>query len=121
MDCAVGVAQCGDAEGEVLDRAGETGDANAVSYVVLVFEEDEDSVEDVLEERLGSETDAYTEDSGGGEQRGDGNPEDGEDVEQDDEADDTVGGGPDDGGDGAEFGGSLRVVGLEVGELFSCG
>ncbi len=110
MDCAVGVAQCGDAEGEVLDRAGETGDADAVAYVVLVFEEDEDPVEDVLEEGLGTEADANAEDSGGGEQRGDGNPEDGEDVEQDDESDDAVSGGAQDGGDGAEFGGSLGIV-----------
>jgi hypothetical protein len=70
VDGTVGVAQGGDAEGEVLDRAGEAGDAYVVADVVLVLDEDEDSVEDVLEEGLRAEADAYADHAGGGEQGG---------------------------------------------------
>ncbi len=70
VEGAVGVAQGGEAEGEVLDGAGEGGDFDGVADVVLVFDEDEDAVEDVLEEGLRAEADADADDSGGGEQRG---------------------------------------------------
>ena len=93
----------------------QSGDLDDFADVVLVFDEDEDAVEHVLEDGLGAEADADADDAGRGEQRREIDAEDGQDVEKDDEADDAVGGGADDGGDGAELGGALRVADLLVG------
>ena len=38
-------------------------------------------------------------------------------MEQDDESDDAVGGGAQDGCDSAEFGGAREIIGLAVGEV----
>lgn len=116
VERAVAVAELGGAQGEIFDRALEAGDANDFTDVVLVFDEDEDAVEHVLEDALRTEADTDANDTGRGQQRGEIDVEDGQDVQQDDEADDTVGGGPDDGCHGAELGGALRVADLSLGQ-----
>jgi len=116
VESAVAVAQGGAAEAHVLDGAAETGELDGLADVVLVFDEDEDAVEHVFEDALGTEADADAEDAGGGEQRGEVDLEDGEDVQQNDEADDAVGGSPNDGGHGAQLRGALRVADLFIGQ-----
>ena len=105
----------GAAEGEVFDGAFEAGDVDDFAYVVLVFDEDEDAVEHVLEDGLGAEADGDAYDSGRGEQRLVGDAEDVENLEEDDEAEDAIGGGADDGGHGAELGCAVEVAYLVVG------
>src|ERR1019366_158533 len=111
---AIAVAQLGQAQGKVLDGAGEGGELDGVADVVLVFDEDEDAVEHVFEEGLRPKADADADDAGGGEQRGEVDAQNVENVEQNDEADDCVGGGAQDGGDGADFGGALGVLDVRV-------
>ena len=65
MQSTVAVAKAREAEGEVLDSAGKRGDFYDFTDVVLIFDEDEDAVDDVLEEGLGAEADAHAEDAGG--------------------------------------------------------
>ncbi len=64
VEGAVAVAKAGAAEGEVFDGAFESGQNNDLADVVLIFDEDEDAVEHVLEDGLGAEADADTDDSG---------------------------------------------------------
>ncbi len=52
VEGAVGVADGGAAEGEVFDGAFEAGDVDDLADVVLVFDEDQDAVEHVLEDAL---------------------------------------------------------------------
>src|ERR1019366_798268 len=73
-----------------------------------------DAVEHVFEEGLRPKADADADDAGGGEQRGEVDAQNVENVEQNDEADDCVGGGAQDGGDGADFGGALGVLDVRV-------
>lgn len=69
VEGAVTVAQPGAAEREVFDSALQAGDGDDFSYVVLILDEDEDSVEHVLEDGLGAEADTHAEDTGGGQER----------------------------------------------------
>ena len=96
---------------------GEAGDLDALADVVLILDEDEDAVDHVLEDALCAETDADAEHAGGGEQGGEIDAEDGQNMQQDDEADDGVGGSPNDGGHGAKLGGALGVADLPVGQF----
>ena len=113
---AAAVAEAGATEGEVFDDAGEAGEGDGFAYVVLVFDEDEDAVEHVLEDGLRAEADAYADDAGGGEKRLVRDVEDVEDLEEGDEAEDAVGGGAENGGHGAELRGAVEVRDLAVGE-----
>jgi hypothetical protein len=110
VEGSVAVTDAGKAQGEVFDRALEAGYFDHVADVVLVFHEDEDAVDDVLEEGLGGEADADADDAGGGEQGAVVNGEKGKDLQEDQEPNDTEGSSADDGGDGAELGGALSVV-----------
>ena len=64
VEGAVAVAEAGAAEGEVFDGAFEAGEGDGFADVVLVFDEDEDAVEHVLEDGLRAEADADAEDAG---------------------------------------------------------
>jgi hypothetical protein len=64
VESAVSVADGCATKGKIFDGAFETGDVDDLSYVVLVFNEDEDAVDDVLKDALGAESDGYTEDAG---------------------------------------------------------
>jgi len=114
MYCAVGIAQGSDAQGEVDDSTGEAVDFDVIANVVLILEKDKDAVEYIFEEGLRTETDANSDNASGGAQRGKVDIEDGEDMEQDDKADDAICGGAQDGGDGSEFRGALGGRGLTV-------
>ena len=116
VEGAVGVADGGAAEGEVFDGSFESGDVDNFADVVLIFDEDEDAVEHVLEDALGTEADGDAENAGRGEHRLVGDADEVEDLEEDDEAEDGVGGGADDGGHGAELGGAVEVGAWLVGE-----
>jgi hypothetical protein len=116
VEGAVGVADAGAAEGEVFDRTLEAGEIYDLADVVLVFDEDEDAVDHVLEDALGTEADGDAENAGGGEDRLVGDAQDIEDLEEDEEAEDGVGGGSYDGGHGAELGGAMEVGYLMIGE-----
>ena len=109
VEGAVAVTDAGETKGKVFDRALEARDLDDIADVVLVFDEDEVSVNDVLEEGLGGEADAYADDAGGGEERAVVDGEEREDLEEDEEAHDAEGGGANDGGDGAELGATLGV------------
>ena len=109
VESAVGVAEGGAAEGEVFDGAFEAGDVDDLADVVLVFDEDQDAVEHVLEDALRAEADGDAENTGGGQQRLVGDAEEVEDLEEDDEAEDGVGGGSNDCGHGAELGGPVEA------------
>ena len=116
VDGAVAVAQGGAAEGEVFYGALQACDFDDFAHVVLIFDEDEDAVEHVLEDALGAKADADADDAGGGEERGQVDVEDGQHMQQNNEGDDAVGGGADDRGHSAELGGSLGVADLLFGE-----
>ena len=109
VEGAVGVAEGGAAKGEVFDGAFEACDVDDLADVVLIFDEDQDAVEHVLEDALRAEADGDAENAGGGEQRLVGDAEEVENLEEDDEAEDAVGGGSYDGGHGAELGGPVEV------------
>src|SRR5258707_50498 len=64
VEGAVGVADAGAAEGEVFDGALESGEAYDLADVVLVFHENEDAVDHVLEDALGAEADGDAENAG---------------------------------------------------------
>ncbi len=66
---------------------------------------------------MGAEADADAEDSGGGEQGLVGNIEDGEDLQEGEESNDAERGGAEDGGDGAELSGAVKVANLLLGAL----
>jgi len=66
VESAVGITQSGSAKREIFDRAFEACDVDDFADVVLIFNEDEDAVEHILEEALCAEADADAEDSGGG-------------------------------------------------------
>src|ERR1700710_468600 len=93
VEGSVGVADAGAAEGEVFYCAFESGDVDDLADVVLVFDEDQDAVDHVLEDGLGTEADGDAEDAGGGEDRLVGDAEKVKDLKEDDEAEDGVGGG----------------------------
>jgi hypothetical protein len=115
VEGAVGVAETGAAEGEVFDGALEAGEEDDFADVVLVFDEDEEAVDHVLEDGLRAETDADADDAGGGEDGLVGDFEDVEDLQKGDEAEDPVGRGAENGGDGAELCGAVEVRDLTVG------
>ena len=117
VEGAVGVAEGGAAEGEVFDGAFEAGEGDDFADVVLVFDEDEDAGDHVLEHGLRAEAEADADDAGGGEDGLVGDLEDVEDLEEGDESEDAVGGGAEDGGDGAELGGAVEVADLVVGAV----
>ncbi len=114
VEGSVGVAEGGAAEGEVFDRSFETGEQDDLADVVLVFNEDEDSVEHVFEDGLGAEAYADTDDAGGGKDGLVGDIEDIENLEKSDEPQDPNGGGAQDGGHGAELCGAVEVGYLMV-------
>ena len=117
VDGAVAVAEAGDAEAEVFDDAGEAGDLDGVADGVLVFDEDEDAGEHVLEDGLGSKGDAEADDAGRGDEGSERDAEGGEDLGEEIEAGDAVGGGSKDGGHGAELAGALGVADEAIGLL----
>jgi len=106
---AVGVAQGSAAQGHLLDGAGEAGDLDEVADGVLVLDEDVDAVEDVLEDGLRAEADAEADDADRGEQGLEVDVEDGQDLKQDEEGDEDVAGGAQDGGHGAHLRGVAGV------------
>ena len=114
MQGAIAVAETGATKAHVFNSARQRGYPDDVADVELVFKQDEDAIDHVLEDGLRAQADAYSEDTGTSEQRRKVYVEDGENVQQDDEADDAVGGGADDGGHGAELRGALRVADLPV-------
>ena len=116
VEGAIGVSQTGGAEGEQLNGTREAGDSDDIADVVLVFDEDEDSVEDVFEDGLSAQANADSDDSGGGKKRFHTHAEDGEHLEQDDEADEAVGGSSEDAGHGTQLRGALGVGNLAVGK-----
>ena len=69
VERAVAVAQLGHAQGQVLDGALQAGDLDVVADGVLIFEQDEEAGEHVLEERLRAEADAQADDAGAGDER----------------------------------------------------
>lgn len=115
VDGAVCVAELGDAEGEVFDGAGEAGDADDVADRVLIFDEDEDAGEHVLEDGLRAEADAQADDAGRGDEGAERDAECGENLGEEIEADDGVGGGTQDGRHGAELRRTLGVADKAVG------
>ncbi len=115
VEGSVAVAEGGTAEGEVFDGAFEACEDDDFTDVVLVFDEDEDAVEHVLEDGLRAEADADADDAGGGEDGLVRDVEDVEELEEGDESEDAVGGGSQDGGHGAELGGAVEVADLAVG------
>lgn len=115
VEGSVAVAEGGAAEREVFDGAFESGDGDDLAYVVLVFDEDEDTVEHVLEDGLGAEADAHADNSSGGEDGLVGDIEDVEELQEGDEAEDAVRGSAKDGGHGAKLGGAVEVRNLVVG------
>ena len=116
VEGAVGVAQGREPKAEVYHRASKRGELDRIADVELVLDENEDSVQHVLEKGLGAETYADSNDAGGGDQRGEVDPQDGQDVEQDDETDDAIGGGTEDSGQGAELVGPLGMFDVRVGQ-----
>ena len=111
VEGAVAVAERGEAEGEVFDGAVQAGDFDDVADVVLVFDEDEDAVEHVFEDGLRAEADAEADDAGGGDEGAERDADRSRAVcMNDDRSREAVGGGADDGGDGAELGGALGVA-----------
>ena len=117
VDGAVAVAEAGDAEAEVFDDAGEAGNLDGIADGVLVFDEDEDAGEHVLEDGLGAKGDAKADDAGGGDEGSERDAEGGEDLGEEIEAGDAVGGGSKDGGHGAELAGALGVADEAIGLL----
>ena len=115
VESAVGVAEGGAAEGKVFDGAFEAGEIDELADVVLVFNEDEDSIEHVFEDRLSAQADAHANDACGGEDGLVGDVEDIEDLKEGDEPEDSVGGGSEDGRHGAHLGGTVKVVHQVVG------
>jgi hypothetical protein len=81
----------------------------------LIFDEDEDAVDHVLEDGLSAEADADTYDSGRGEDRLVGDVEDVQDLKEGDEAKHSDGGGAQDGGHGAKLGSAVEVANLTIG------
>lgn len=79
VDGAVGIAKHSAAEGQGFYRALDSGGADDVSDVKGVLYEDEESVDEVFDQGLGAEADGKTDDTGGGEERPDVQPEDGQD------------------------------------------
>ena len=71
VDDPVEVAQRRPAEREVLDRAGDAGDADDVALGELVLDEDQGAVEVVADEALGAEADRDADDP----EPGDGRPD----------------------------------------------
>src|SRR5215469_10014157 len=69
MNGAVGVAQHGFSQCHRLDDALNARDFDSVAYVVLVFGENEETVNKILHQRLSAKADSDTGDSGAGEQR----------------------------------------------------
>jgi hypothetical protein len=115
VEGAVGVADGGAAKREVFDSALEAGEIDDFAHIVLVFNEDEDAVEHILEDALCAKTNGYPYDAGRGEQRLVADVQNVEDLEEDDEAEDAIRRGPYDGGHGAELGGAVEVAYLMVG------
>src|SRR5271154_3811812 len=115
VEGAVGVANGGAAEGEVLDGPLDAGDVDDLADVVLVFDENEGAVEHVLEDALRAEADRDAQNASRGEKWLVGDVQNVENLEEDDEAEDGVGGGPDNGSGSADLGGAVEVVYLVVG------
>jgi hypothetical protein len=115
VEGAVWVADAGAAEREVFDGAFEAGDVDDLADVVLVFDEDQDAVDHVLKDALGTEADGDAENAGGGEDGLVRDSDEIKDLEEDDEAEDGVRGGSNDRGHGADLGGPMEVGYLMVG------
>lgn len=60
VDSTIGVTQDGPAKGDALDRSLNSGGTDRVADIEGVFDEDEESVDEVLDERLGAEADGKT-------------------------------------------------------------
>lgn len=114
VECAVSVADARRAEGEVFDDAFESGNGHCLADIVLVFDEDEEAVDHVLEHGLRAEADADADDAGRSQDGLVGDVEDVEYLEQRDEGQHGVGRSTHDRGDGAELRRALEVADVGV-------
>jgi len=112
---AVAVAQRGAAQREVFDCALQTRDFDRVAHVVLVFDEDEDAVEHVLEDGLRAEADAEADHTGRSDEGAERNSDGAQELHGDVGENEAVGARADDSGCGAKLGGSLGVSHQAVG------
>ena len=87
VERAVGVAQQGPAEAEVLDGALDPADPHQVAVAVLVLEHDEDAGQPVLDEGLRAEPDRDADQAEAGDRRADVDPELAEHHERGDDHD----------------------------------
>jgi hypothetical protein len=115
VESAVCVADGGASKGEVFDGALEAGEADDLADVVLVFDEDENTVEHVLEDALCAEADGDAQNAGRSEKGLVADVQKVEDLQEDDEAEDGVRSGAYDSGHGAKLGGTVEVAYLMVG------
>jgi len=115
VDGAVAVAERGATEGEIFDRTLQAGDFDGVTHVVLVFEEDEDAVEHVLEDGLRTKTDAKADNACGSDKRAERHSNGAQQLHADIRHNKGVGAGANDSGGSAELGGALSVSDQAVG------
>lgn len=115
IESAVAVAKAGEPQGQVFNRALQPGDLDHLADVVLVFDQDEDAVEHVLEDGLRAKTDADSDDACRGQQRRQIDIEDRQHMQKNDESNQAVRRGPDDCRRRTELGCALRVAHLLVG------
>src|SRR6185312_653397 len=115
IDSAVAVAQCGAAERQVFHRTLHAGDFDGVADVVLVFEEDKDAVEHVLEDGLRTEADAEADNARGSDKGAERDADSTQQLHRNVGEDEGVGAGADDAGRGAKLGGALGVSDQAVG------
>ena len=92
IEGAVTVAQPRQAQSQVFNGAGKRRDLDGFADVVLVFDDDEDAVDDVFEERLRGQADAHADNAGRGEQRFNIDPEQLQELQEENEAEDAEGG-----------------------------
>ena len=103
VESSVCIAQPGQSERQVLDSSGNGGDFYGLADVVLIFDEDENTVDNVLAEGLRAQTDSHTKDSGRCEQRAVVEVEQRQDLQERQKSEDTVGGSAHDCRHGAEL------------------
>ena len=116
VEGAVGVADGGFAQGHGFDDAGKAGEAHGVADVELVFDDDEDAVEHVLDDVLSGEADGDSGDAGGGQQGAEVDADGVENLHAGDEADDGEAGGADDAGEGLDLGDAAGADGVLLGD-----
>ena len=89
----VAVAQLGAAQGQVFDRALKTGDLDRISDAVLIFDQDEEAIEHILEQRLRPEADPQSDNPGRGDERPERHTDRAQKLQKDVEADQRIDGG----------------------------